>query len=325
MPAYQKDLVSVIMPAFNSERYIAEAVESVLQQSYKNFELIIVNDGSTDRTDEILQKYSNGIHYIKQPNLGVSAARNKGILASHGEYVSFLDSDDLWFKETIKLQHTFLTSHPEVGLVYGEMQLFDHTGPLSNDWVTSERVPRPEGYIFKDLILSCLFGLSTVMVRKDVLNNVGVFDPNLPAGEDYELWLRISSKYKIGYIPDRLMMYRRHPASLTTSAPPLKPWDILVAEKTLKTHPDESKQINPFLLQRKFAARYFQAGYSAFKEGHYPVARYRLAKSFQLAPNRILPLLYLIASSIFPRFNQSAIRAIRSFLHKTKNKISKRE
>lgn len=311
MLTYEKNLISIIMPAFNSDKYIGDAIESVLQQTYQNFELIVVNDGSVDRTEDILKNYANSIHHIHQSNQGVASARNKGILAARGEYISFLDSDDVWFMNTLKLQYEHLAGNSDIGLVYGEMQLFDHTGTLDKKWSTNLERKRPEGYIFQDLVLSCLFGLSTVMVRRNVLNDVGLFDKNLPSGEDYDLWLRIAAKYKIGYIPEKLMRYRQHSGSLTSLKAPLKPWDIKVAEKALKIYQEEAKKIPHLLLKKSFAERYFHYGYSAFLEGQYAVARYRFIKSISFLPGSWRSLLYLIASCFFPRFNHSMIMIIK--------------
>lgn len=308
---YEKDLVSIIMPAFNSEKYIGDAIESVLGQTYKKFELIVINDGSLDHTESKIKKYSDTLQYISQPNQGAASARNNGILAARGEYISFLDSDDLWFENTLKLQHEYLASHPSVGLVYGEIQLFDHTGVLDENWMITTGLPRPEGFIFQELVFQCLFGLSTVMVRRQILDNVGLFNSNLPSGEDYDLWLRISAMYKIGYIPERLMRYRQHADSLTASNSSLKPWDISVAEKALEMHPVEAKKISSFQLKKEFAKRYFQGGYSAFTEGKYAIARYRFFKSVSLMPLKSRAIFYLIASCCFPRLIHSVIRMIK--------------
>ena len=128
MSNYRKNLVSVIIPVFNSERYIASAVESVLKQTYKEFELIVVNDGSTDKTVKVLEQYIDRIHYAYQPNKGVAAARNAGIRASKGEYIAFLDSDDLWIRDTLILHVNYLQNNPNIGLVYGEVLVIDERG-----------------------------------------------------------------------------------------------------------------------------------------------------------------------------------------------------
>ncbi len=319
MCAYKKNLVSVIMPAFNSEQYISDAIDSVLQQTYQNFELIVVNDGSTDRTEDILKKISNSIHLISQSNQGAASARNKGIMAAQGEYISFLDSDDIWFKDTLKLQHEYLTSHLYFGLVYGKRQVFDCKGNLDKNWMIKYGFSQPEGYIFQDLILSASILLSTVMVRRKVLDKVGLFDKSLPLGEDYDLWLSISTKYKIGYIPDDLVKYRRHPKSLTASNYSLKPWDIEVAEKALRIYPKEAKKIPPLLLKKGFGEKYFQSGYDAFMKGQYSIARYRFIKSIALVPRSgrtLRYMLYLIASSFFPQLVHFVIKITKRFFIK---------
>ena len=311
MLAYEKNLVSIIMPAYNSEKYISSAIESVLNQTYTNFELIVVNDGSTDNTIDILKKYSDRIICISQRNKGAAFARNNGILAARGEYISFLDSDDIWPNDTLKLQYEYLRTHPDVGLVYGEMELFDQTGTLDKNWAITRGRGRPEGYIFQNLILDCLFGLSTVMVRRNVLNNVGLFEESLPLGEDYELWLRIAAKHKVGHIPDILMRYRQHPSSLTSINISIKPWEIAALEKALKKFHDEARLISASKIKKRFAELYFENGYNAFLQKHYSISRYNCLKSLSQVPGNWRAIFYLFASSCYPKLIHLIINTIK--------------
>ncbi len=296
-------LVSVVMPAYNCEEFIGEAIDSVLRQTYNHYEIIIINDGSTDGTEEtILRLDSALITLINQPNKGVASARNTGIQQARGEFIAFLDSDDIWQNDTLTLQYEHLEKDQDIGLVYGDMELFDSTGILSENWLVEAGWPRPEGFIFKDLLFKCLFQTSTVMVRREVLDDVGLFDDSLLLGEDYDLWLRIAAKYKIGYIPKVITKYRRNAQSLTSSNTSPIPLEITVAEKALEREPEQAAKISRQIIRKGFSTRYFEEGYSAFVDGKYDIAKYRLLKSLSLVPWNFRTLFFLIGTYCSPGF-----------------------
>ncbi len=196
-------LISVIIPTFNRYELTKEAVASVLNQSYKSFEIILVDDGSNDNTEKLSK--IPGIKYIKQKHTGFPGqARNMGVKASSGEYLAFLDSDDIYKEEKLLKQISFFKENSEI--------LICHTREIwqRGDKIVSQvkQKHRREGDIFKDALVKCIIGPSTVMLEKRLFADIGMFNPDLEIAEDYELWLRICNKHKIGYIDEPLIVKR---------------------------------------------------------------------------------------------------------------------
>lgn len=205
-------LVSVIVPTFNRERFINAAIDSVLAQTYRHFELIVVDDGSTDTTPDLLAAYGDAVRVIRQPNQGVSAARNTGIRASQGEYIALLDSDDYWKREKLACQIDFFSTHPDAGICQTE-EIWIRNGVRVNP---KKKHRKYSGMIFEKTLPLCLVSPSAVMIRKSLLDEVGLFDTRLPACEDYDLWLRIAWKHPVHLIDTPLIVKRGgHPDQLS--------------------------------------------------------------------------------------------------------------
>lgn len=207
-------LVSVIMPVYNRAMLVPQAIDSVLSQTYNNVEVITINDGSTDSTLAVLRKYEEDwpgkVRVIDQSNQGQVAARNNGIKAATGEYIAFLDSDDLWLPRKLELQLPRFT--PEVGLVYSAVEFIDEVGKVTG----VERCdPKLEGYIYPQLLVQNRMTGGTVVVRKVVLDEVGLFDPEFKAAENWDLWIRICKKYNAALVNEPLVQYRRHGGNMS--------------------------------------------------------------------------------------------------------------
>lgn len=227
--------VSVIIPAYNAAAFIRFAVESVLSQTYQGIEVLVIDDGSTDETAAILQSYGSRLRYILQTNSGPSAARNRGILESSGEILAFLDADDTWAPDFLKLQVGVLDTRPEVDAIYAWAQFVDEGGkPLADSLCSSL-----DGVTIRRLLLggdSVLF--STVAVRKSSLDRVGLFDPALRQGEDWDMVLRmLVAGLRFACTPRLLVQRRVHPRSLTADAEQGLYWERVVLEKALSTLP----------------------------------------------------------------------------------------
>lgn len=183
------DLVSAIIPTYNCAKYVISAIESALAQTHKNLEIIVIDDGSTDNTSESLKKYieSGAIRYFYQKNSGVSAARNVGIQQSRGDFIAFLDSDDVWLKYKLHVQLEIFKRHPAIGCLGGDMlniedgYEYNHTEELKIEKIEYEK-----------FLIRNRLNTPTVMVKKDILSKVGLFDEKLKYAEDREMWLRIS-------------------------------------------------------------------------------------------------------------------------------------
>ncbi|MBI4095124.1 MAG: glycosyltransferase [Candidatus Liptonbacteria bacterium] len=197
-------LVSILMSAYNAERFIEKAVDSALNQTYKNIELVIVNDGSTDKTEEKIRRYrkDSRVVYHDQENAGVSRARNKAFELSRGKYITFLDPDDYYHPEKAEQEVRFLESHPECGAVYCHFISFYEDEP---EKFLHYRRARFSGDIFAPLLRWNLINPNVLMMRREVFAAAGGFDPGFRDAEDWDLWLRMARRgVRFGFIPEEL-------------------------------------------------------------------------------------------------------------------------
>ncbi|MCS6924694.1 MAG: glycosyltransferase [Candidatus Binatia bacterium] len=195
--------VSVIIPTYNRCELLREALASVCAQTYQDFELIVVDDGSHDETAAVVHEFA-GVRYVWQPHRGVSAARNHGVTLSTGEWVAFLDSDDLWQPRKLEKQIAFVTAQPEVQICQTE-ELWLRHGVRVNP---QRKHRKPSGDIFAPSLARCLVSPSAVMLRRELFEEVGGFDERLPACEDYDLWLRIAARLPV-YLIDIPLVIKR--------------------------------------------------------------------------------------------------------------------
>ena len=200
--------VSVIIPTYQRPHLVSQTIESVLAQTYTDYEIIVVNDGSTDNTKEVLASFGDKITVINQENQGVAAARNTGIMAARGRYIAFLDHDDLWQPNKLKKQIACLESHPNFGLVYSDMFYFNDVGLFPDTYAKLYPVP-PVQHCWTLFVRNTIPTCSVVVVRRECLDDVGLFDETMPPCDDYDLWLRLIEKWPICFINEPLVYYRR--------------------------------------------------------------------------------------------------------------------
>ena len=196
--------VSVIIPAYNRGWILKETIDSVLAQDFTNFELIVVNDGSTDNTQDILNSYKEDIIVLQQNNKGVSAARNMGIASASGQLISFLDSDDLWLPKKLSIQVDFFNANPDA-LICQTEEIWVKDGIRVNH---GKRHKKLSGNIFEPSLYLCLVSPSAVMIKCSLFEKAGMFDETLPACEDYDMWLRVSCRYPVYLIGIPLIIKR---------------------------------------------------------------------------------------------------------------------
>ena len=220
----KKSLVSVIIPTFNRAAMVVEALDSVLNQSYQSLEVIVVDDGSTDDTSARLADYEGRIQVVRQSsNSGVSAARNCGIQQSRGDYVALLDSDDLWKPEKIQRQMDFFLKHSQAMICQTE-EIWIRRGKRVNP---RQKHRKYSGYIFPHCLPLCIVSPSAVMIKRELLSQVGLFDEQLPACEDYDLWLRIAMRHSIFLLEEPLIIKRGgHEDQLSRTVPFLDKYRI---------------------------------------------------------------------------------------------------
>ena len=211
-------LVSVVMPSFNASSWISSSIQSVQRQSYQNWELIIIDDGSTDNTIETLNTFliDHRISLITQKNSGPAAARNVGIQKSKGEYLAFLDSDDYWMPDKLVQQLNFIDSHKECGLVHTDYRIFHEEPKVSKPFKQPGWFSR---WSEEERLLVCdTIGTLTVLTYTELVKEVGGFREDLHGTEDWDLWIRISKDSKICKLNYETACYRIHPTGISQSS-----------------------------------------------------------------------------------------------------------
>lgn len=201
--------VSVIIPAYNPGALVIDAIESVLAQTFQNFEIIVIDDASTDATYEQLRVYGDRIRYVRQNHSGPAVARNRGVLLSCGQYIAFLDADDIWMPEKLEKQLPLLEQVPKNVLVYSD---FNKTS-IPDENLRSGLQAREhwvEGKEFQSLLRQNFIHMSSVLVRKDALAEAGLFDPKFTSAEDWDLWIRLADVGSFGFVDEILSHYRVH-------------------------------------------------------------------------------------------------------------------
>jgi glycosyltransferase involved in cell wall biosynthesis len=275
--------VSVVIPVYNNEPYIAAAVKSVLSQTLAPMEVIVVDDGSTDGTAGALKAFGSGIRYVYQPNRGEPSARNRGMRESTGEFIAFLDGDDLWHPSKLDLQMAYLHRHPDCALVYSDMSTFDENGVVDASVKDRFRMILPSGRIFPALFMRSLFGSGSVIFRRACVRKVGEFDEDLLVGCDYEMWLRISRHFELGAIDQPLLKYRHH-ASMSTRGIGVKmfqgvPWEVAVLNKILRLYPEVIDELGRSAINRRLSRPYAGLAYAKFRRSLYREARPLIRKA----------------------------------------------
>lgn len=204
-----KPLVSVVITCYNYDKYIALAIESALSQTYPNLEIVIVNDGSTDNSDQVISEYLNNdkIAYIKQENMGQAHAKNVGVLNSAGSYIAFLDADDIWCADKLEKQMLKFNDR-NVGVVYCRAKYVDENNISFKYEMTDKYLQPQRGEVTKWLLYNNFIQFSSSVVKKECFDTMGLFDESLKMGIDWDLWLRISTSYQFDYVEDRLFIYR---------------------------------------------------------------------------------------------------------------------
>jgi len=217
-------LVSVVVPSYNRATLIVDALDSVYAQSYRPLELVVVDDGSSDNTERVVAEWigahsGNGFdaRYVCQKNMGGNVARNRGIRETAGEYVAFLDSDDLWSEDKLQLQMRVFDSCSCVGGVYCGLR---HVLIESGEVLPVVKRSYPSGQLLSAMLVHDVTApTSTYIIRREVFDKVGFFDEELQARQDWDMWIRLASSYKIGVVPQVLVDYREHAGERTASNP----------------------------------------------------------------------------------------------------------
>ena len=254
-------LVSVIVPTYNCAAFVAEALDSALAQDHPAVEVVVVNDGSTDDTMAVLARYGDRIRVIDQKNAGPPAARNAGLVAARGEFIAFLDADDVWWPDKLSAQLALLRARPEVGTVITGWQVwspaadgrFHHPEPLRARPADAWQDLAWCDWMYNRLLFDCELLTTTVMMRRTVVEAIGAFDPTLWNGDDYDYWLRASRVAQIAKLRMNGALYRVVPASVSRSPKP-RNFEYEVIDRALKrwgrTGPDGRETPEPEMRRR---------------------------------------------------------------------------
>jgi glycosyltransferase involved in cell wall biosynthesis len=277
-------LVSVIIPAYNAARYVGAAVESVLAQSYRPLEVIVVDDGSTDDTGGALGRYGGAVRYVRQPNRGPAAARNLGIRAATGRWLAFLDADDQWLPDKLRIQATCLAANPCVGLVHSDLLLWDEA--TDRRWQEDRARDRYAGSCYAQFFWRNGVTPSSVLLRRECLDKVGDFDCRIdkPSVEDYDLWIRIARHYELAYNPEPLVLYRLHANNGSKKTAVMMEQELYVLEKALRCDTVWEERFGRRAVADRLFALLFGVGYFHFDAGDYDSARGHLARALRLRP-----------------------------------------
>lgn len=293
-------LVSVIVPVYNRENHVANALKSILKQTYSNLEIIVINDGSTDGTLSVIEKFERNNHgvinIIDQNNSGQAVARNKGIKKARGRYVAFLDSDDTWHPEKLQMQIPLFRDN--VGLVYSGINEVDSNGKIIRT-VLPEVNMRGSIY-YKLLVRNRMTGGSVVLLRS-ALEKVGLFDPNLKAAENWDLWIRIAREFAVDFVNLPLMNYLRHDGNMSANSMLMGRSTDELLKKHFPVKPETGDLLNAYNMA--YANYYYSNGVKLFSNEDYLNARRLFIKSWKLVPNYRDTLQRLIRCFIGKRGN----------------------
>ena len=305
-----KPQFSVIIPAYNGERFIGETIQSVLAQTYKAAEIIVVDDGSSDNTATVVKQYSGqiAISYVRQQNQGPSAARNHGVSLARGDWIAFLDADDLWYSNKLQTHRDYIRNNPDVALFWCDMDNIDEHGQARRDSKGTD----PLAQIIFDRPVCPL--PSAVVMRKNIFDLTMGFNTVLRCYEDVEYFFRLANAFPVMFMPERLFAYRKYEkqSDYLRMRGLIDNWSVVNALLVLLCRDDSTKQT---ALRRHSASIYSGAGRHLLRAGNLERARYCFRQSFAQRPFygrnlRRWALSYLPGlRTIYRRAKKHAVRA----------------
>lgn len=299
--------VSVVIPTYNYARFLPRALDSVFAQTWRDHEIVVVDDGSTDDTPEVAKAYGERIRYLRKENGGVSSARNMGIEAARGELIAFLDADDAWREDKLARQVAFLDENPWAAMVFSDM----------SHWVNGREVHRAylrergytkvaSGRIFLNLLEECFIFVPTVMVRAACFREVGLMDTALSNSEDLDMWLRIAARFEIGFIDEPLALRHEHGSGATAHRARFHEGQIAMFSKVLASGPGPEARA---VARRKLALAHWHLGYHLLSVGDGGGCRRNMLANIANGGAVGVALTYM-ALSLSPPWLLNALRAV---------------
>lgn len=281
--------VSVIIPTYNRAAYLSDAIESVLCQTLKDFELIIVDDGSSDKTREIINAYSDQrIKYLYKENGGAASAMNFGIAKSTGSYIARLDSDDIFLPEKLEIQVNLLNLNPEYGLVYTQAYNIDEKGNMLGLYLNNHTCPLEPLKVLRHFLFP---PSQSIMFRKSCMDTIGYFDEDMPIAEDWDFCIRMAQQYKFAYCDEPLVKIRRHSEMITADKIKTSHAILRVMQKHIKTLSMEGGE-------SWLSPHYYKVGRRYLYMNDYKSARQNFFMAFRYDPTAMKNLLFLGIASL---------------------------
>jgi len=301
--------VSVVITSYNRAQFLPECLESVLSQTFRDFEVLVIDDGSTDNTPDLMRSYGPPVRYIRQMNQGVVAAYNKGIELASGEYVAFLDSDDAFMPYALQMGVEIFDKHPEVGLSHGQAYLVDNEGNmigLKIPYRSKGSFVRSGKEEIKSLIMGNYITGSTTMVRRRCFGVVGLFDNTFCYGsEDFEMWIRLTKKHDVAYIDKPLAKYRVHAQSISARRNPEEvQWTHTLILESVFNDTELGETYRP-LRAKAYYHLYLRLADMAISKWDRKKSRSYIIKVFRMYPQVLLgagalELLHMLARTMLP-------------------------
>lgn len=299
-----KPRVSVVLPAYNVRDHIGEAIQSVYAQDFKGLEIIVVDDGSKDGTADFVEGEYPDVRVFRKPNGGAATARNMGMREARGEYIAFLDADDVWLPGKLRAQIDYMDKHPSVGLVCsgfsfwtaGENGHFPDPLTVHKAVVDSEVEPDHAGWGYHKLLLSNYVWTSTVVLRRSLIGTVGYYDEGLRLGQDYDYWLRASRESEIHRLGAVMALYRRHGGSATARGHGTN-HAVTIIERAVKRWglaSPNGEAITPRQLAARIFGMRFRAGYGWYHKGRFVKARQEFMAAAKIRPLNAKVWAYLL-------------------------------
>ena len=302
-------MISVIVPAYNAEKTILSTLESIQQQTYQDLEIIVINDGSTDRTFDIVNNIEDSrIKIFNYPNGGISKARNRGIIQANGEYISFIDADDIWTIDKLEKQLAALENNLQASVAYSwvAVMLENPDNHEATAFFSGKKVTFT-GNIFAPLLLENFIGNgSNILVKKEAIAEIGEFDSTVNSCEDWDYYLRLAAKYQFALVPEHQVIYRKTAGSISSKALTIENKGLRVIEKAYQAAPKHLQY-----LKNASLARFFIYCGQIFIDNSKNVsdiieARKRFLKAIRLAPlslfykNTYILLFRIIRKQLLP-------------------------
>jgi glycosyltransferase involved in cell wall biosynthesis len=293
-PSGSAPFVTVIVPSLNQGQYIGEALDSIFAQTYKDYEVIVVDGGSTDGTAAAVGRYGDKVLFFRQSGKGVSRAKNQALERARGRFIAFLDADDAWYPDKLARQVALLEDHPEYGFCSSDVDFFDETGITIRSAIGAEKKPR-SGMVFDDLFANNFISSATIILRRECFEKVGRFDEEIFYAEDTEMWIRVAKEFSLGYISESLSRYRVRPEARSQSFARHYASLALSYGKLKGLYPDYFAA-RPALLRSAYFNLYRRWAYRHFAVGEYAEARKIYLRALRYAPLDRSAWVHLVAS-----------------------------